>query len=184
MAYITTMPQSINPVALNEEIEIVNIIPPSKKELISPSKKTSSTIQPKQVKLLKDLKSQLFAENNTLKNLKDQNLKSPDVIPNIPFETSDSLMNSQFKSLMSKPLYPYQAYVNKIDGWVLLKLFITEIGAVENVEVLASNPEGVFENIAVKSAFKKTFPIDANNLNPKKHTRNLRIQYKAGEQFF
>ncbi len=184
MAYITTMPRSINPVALNEEVEIVNIKPPSKKELISTIKKASLTIQPKKNKLLKDLKSQLFADNNTLKSTQVQNLKSPQVTPNIPLETSDTLMSSEFKSLMNKPLYPYEAYINKVDGWVLLKLFITEIGTVENVEVLASNPEGVFENIAVKSAFKKTFPIDANNLNPKKHTRNLRIQYKAGEQFF
>jgi TonB family protein len=87
--------------------------------------------------------------------------------------------NTNQGSQVLNPLYPYEAYRNNISGWVILKLFISKVGKVVDVEVLDSSPKGIFENTAIKAAYKREFPIDENILEPKAFTKNILNKYNA-----
>lgn len=56
-----------------------------------------------------------------------------------------------------KPRYPSQALSRKIEGWVMVKFNITKEGTVDSVEVVDSNPKGVFEREAVRAAWRYKF---------------------------
>ena len=50
------------------------------------------------------------------------------------------------------PFYPAQAARNGVEGWVDLELRVDATGAVLDVSVVASDPEGVFDAAAVDAA--------------------------------
>lgn len=52
------------------------------------------------------------------------------------------------------PMYPEKAAEQKIEGWVKMSAVITENGKVTEIQVLDSQPKGVFEKEA-KRAFSK-----------------------------
>jgi protein TonB len=49
------------------------------------------------------------------------------------------------------PLYPMHARRMGIEGWVEVKLLVSEEGFVQNVEVVTSEPQGVFEESVMQS---------------------------------
>ena len=51
-----------------------------------------------------------------------------------------------------KPIMPLRAKQMGIDGWVILQFIITEEGLVDQVEVIKSEPQGVFETAALRGA--------------------------------
>ena len=54
------------------------------------------------------------------------------------------------------PKYPKQAAEEKVEGWVKMSAVITENGKVTDINVLDSQPKGIFEKEA-KRAFSKWF---------------------------
>ena len=50
-----------------------------------------------------------------------------------------------------EPLYPRRARDRGIQGWVCVMFTITEEGTVENLETLASAPQGYFEATAIET---------------------------------
>jgi len=48
------------------------------------------------------------------------------------------------------PIYPLQAKRRGIEGWVRIQLIINENGGVEDVEVVASEPPGVFDQSVIR----------------------------------
>ncbi|BCV50562.1 MULTISPECIES: energy transducer TonB [Shewanella] len=52
------------------------------------------------------------------------------------------------------PMYPKKAAEEKVEGWVTMSAVITENGKVTEIQVLGSQPKGVFEKEA-KRAFGK-----------------------------
>ena len=52
------------------------------------------------------------------------------------------------------PIYPEQAEIDKVEGWVKMSAVINENGKVTNIRVLDAQPKGVFEDEA-KRAFAK-----------------------------
>jgi protein TonB len=55
------------------------------------------------------------------------------------------------------PQYPYRAQRRGIEGWVKVSLLITEQGTVQDVVVVEAEPEGVFDNAAVRAVSKWKF---------------------------
>ena len=55
------------------------------------------------------------------------------------------------------PQYPYRAQRRGIEGWVKVSLLITEQGTVQDVVVVDAQPEGVFDNAAIRAVSKWKF---------------------------
>ena len=55
------------------------------------------------------------------------------------------------------PQYPYKATRRGIEGWVRVSFRVTETGTVEDVQVLESDPAGVFEQAAIKAVYRWRF---------------------------
>ena len=56
-----------------------------------------------------------------------------------------------------EPRYPPQAISRKIEGYVVVRLKISKLGAVEEVTVVDAEPRGVFEREAIKAAWRYRF---------------------------
>jgi protein TonB len=55
------------------------------------------------------------------------------------------------------PQYPYQATRRRIEGWVRVSFMVTETGNVEDVVLLESEPEGIFDRAAMRAVGKWKF---------------------------
>lgn len=55
------------------------------------------------------------------------------------------------------PQYPFRAARRGIEGWVKVSFLVTETGNVEDVEVLESDPPGVFDQAAVRAVYRWRF---------------------------
>ncbi len=55
------------------------------------------------------------------------------------------------------PEYPYKAARRGIEGWVRVAFVVNETGHVENVEVIESDPPGVFDNAAIRAVSRWRF---------------------------
>ena len=55
------------------------------------------------------------------------------------------------------PQYPYKAAQRGIEGWVRVAFDVTASGSVENVEVIESNPPGVFDKAASRAVSRWRF---------------------------
>ncbi|MDP3517037.1 MAG: M56 family metallopeptidase [Pseudohongiella sp.] len=58
-----------------------------------------------------------------------------------------------------EPVYPTRAFQRKVEGWVQVKFTVTAAGTVDpqSVEVVDSEPRGMFENSAIKATPEFTF---------------------------
>ncbi len=55
------------------------------------------------------------------------------------------------------PQYPYKAAQRGIEGWVRVEFDVTETGSVEHVEVIESEPPGVFDRAAIRAVSRWRF---------------------------
>jgi len=55
------------------------------------------------------------------------------------------------------PRYPYKAAQRGIEGWVRVEFDVTATGSVENVEVIESDPPGVFDKAAIRAVSRWRF---------------------------
>jgi len=55
------------------------------------------------------------------------------------------------------PQYPYKAAHRGIEGWVRVAFEVTATGNVDHVEVIASDPPGVFDNAAIRAVSRWRF---------------------------
>lgn len=76
-----------------------------------------------------------------------------------------------------KPRYPAQALSRKLEGWVLVRFNITKEGTVESVEVVDSNPKGVFEREAVRAAWRYKFKPKLVNGEPVEQVATLPFEF-------
>jgi protein TonB len=186
MATITMMPPTQGVEEENDVIDIFDIKHIKTKPLVkskTQAKPTSLNVKPNVSDHLNIIKTQLFSSTNN-KLIKQIDMKDLVPISSTDFHNDlvESIDKDNLESQVLKPLYPYQAYQNNINGWVVLKLFISKIGKVVDAEVLDSNPRGVFENVAIKTALKKEYPIDKNILDPKAYTKNINIKFNVSDQ--
>jgi protein TonB len=55
------------------------------------------------------------------------------------------------------PRYPYRAQRRGLEGWVKVSLLITDQGTVQDVVVVEAEPEGVFDNAAIRAVSRWKF---------------------------
>ncbi len=55
------------------------------------------------------------------------------------------------KQVMVPPIYPGRQLARGIEGYVDLRFDVTEYGATQNIQVMSSEPVGVFDDAAVKA---------------------------------
>jgi protein TonB len=55
------------------------------------------------------------------------------------------------------PQYPYQATRRHIEGWVRVSFLVTAAGDVEDVVLLESEPEGIFDRAALRAVSQWKF---------------------------
>ncbi|MCB1582887.1 MAG: energy transducer TonB [Xanthomonadales bacterium] len=77
-----------------------------------------------------------------------------------------------------QPHYPEQALLDKTEGWVKMKFTITTNGSVENVEVAAAEPSGVFDQAAVQAMQKFKFKPTMENNQPVSKVATLTMAFE------
>ena len=186
MAAITTRPQNIGFFEVNETINISYIKTNKSKplaQLNTPSVTASLNMKSKKPDHSGILKTHIFSDTYSPQGELVENIDIKNMFPKSPTHFKNALTplidNTNQGSQVLNPLYPYEAYRNNISGWVILKLFISKVGKVVDVEVLDSSPKGIFENTAIKAAYKREFPIDENILEPKAFTKNILSKYNV-----
>ena len=67
-----------------------------------------------------------------------------------------SLNHSDDKNSLMRvaPQYPVKARIHGVEGWVLLQYDVNSAGFTKNIQVLASQPFGVFDQVAVRALQK------------------------------
>jgi len=68
------------------------------------------------------------------------------------FADSDVILLVQIE-----PRYPAQAISRKIEGYVVVRLKISKLGSVVEVDIVDSNPKGIFEREAIRAAWRYRF---------------------------
>ena len=76
------------------------------------------------------------------------------------------------------PQYPYRAARRGIEGWVRVRFQVTETGTVEDVEVLDSEPPGVFEQAAIKAVYRWRFKPRIVNGQPTAGTAEQVVEFE------
>ena len=71
------------------------------------------------------------------------------------FFKSSELDEQPYPLLPVEPTFPYEARVNRLEGWVRLLLLIDQAGELRRIEVLDASSPGVFDDAAV-TAFQAT----------------------------
>lgn len=64
------------------------------------------------------------------------------------------------------PTYPRSAYENDIEGWSIISVTITEKGKADDVKVIESNPEEVFDAVSIEAGYKMKFNPRIINCQP------------------
>lgn len=65
-----------------------------------------------------------------------------------------------------EPEYPRRAAERGVEGEVLLEFTVTELGTVEDIEVISAEPKGYFERAAIRAAEKFKYKPKVVNGNP------------------
>lgn len=82
---------------------------------------------------------------------------TPDPAPAAPAEPAAPVVAAPKLLSSSAPRYPTRALRAKIEGWVALRMRVEPDGRVDDVEVIASEPEGIFDREAVSAAKRWRF---------------------------
>jgi len=70
---------------------------------------------------------------------------------NLSYENSD---RDAVSSVRIIPLYPREALIGGVEGWVELEFTVTETGAVADAVVIASHPNRVFDRAALRAVYR------------------------------
>ena len=76
---------------------------------------------------------------------------APQVADSGAIAASTPPVDSLGRIVATDPVYPAAARQNGVEGWVELMFTITETGAVRDVEVVDSEPQGVFDSAAMQA---------------------------------
>ena len=76
---------------------------------------------------------------------------APDVADSGAIAASTQPADSLGRVVATDPVYPASARQNRVEGWVELMFTITETGTVRDVEVVHSEPQGVFDSAATQA---------------------------------
>jgi protein TonB len=77
------------------------------------------------------------------------------------------------------PVYPTAAFRDHVEGWVELSFTITETGAVRDIEVVDSEPRGVFESAASEALGAWRFKPRLANGQPVSHRSTITLRFNV-----
>ncbi|MET1255918.1 energy transducer TonB [Aliikangiella maris] len=81
-----------------------------------------------------------------------------------------------------EPRFPMQAAINSISGYVRFLFDVSPAGAVENLRIVESVPEGMFDAAATYAISRWTFKPAVKNGHPVKQTDMVyTLEFKIGE---
>jgi protein TonB len=78
------------------------------------------------------------------------------------------------------PQYPFRAQRRGIEGWVKVSLLITEQGVVQDVVVVESQPEGIFDQAATRAVMKWKFKPRIQDGKPVPVRAEQVVNFKLG----
>jgi len=116
----------------------------------------------------------------------DPNSAMPSADENILGDTSNAVMTGDTVDQIPRALsraalqYPARAKAKEIEGFVLLSILINEQGKVEEVKVLESDPQGTFEEVAIRNIKKWRFSPAKYQGKPVKTWVNQSITFQLG----
>jgi len=94
--------------------------------------------------------------------------------------TSDAV-DQKPRVIATVPLqYPARAKAKEIEGYVLLSILVNENGQVDQVRVLESDPQGTFDDVAVRNIKKWKFEPAKYNGKPISIWINQPIKFELG----
>jgi protein TonB len=76
-------------------------------------------------------------------------------------------------------VYPADALRNHVEGWVELSFTITETGSVRDVEIVDSQPQGVFESAATEAVEAWKFRPRLANGQPVAHRSYVTLRFNV-----
>lgn len=82
---------------------------------------------------------------------------------------------------VNKPVYPYELQKKKISGYVRMKLFINELGKIDEIKIISSEPQGVFDKIARNAFMTGKYDPPIKNGQKVKGWIQVLMGFEAGE---
>ena len=159
MQWLVTSPQ--NKLAAIETAPIIDFVRLKQEEQLRLKERLQAPPPPQQLKPLPRPQVDL---NPDIAPLAPQLEMAVDL--NLPMNLADgpylgpvtAQLDRDFMPLSRQPpQYPYKAARRGIEGWVRVSFRVTETGTVEDVQVLESDPAGVFEQAAIKAVYRWRF---------------------------
>jgi TonB family protein len=86
-----------------------------------------------------------------------------------------------FITRLVRPIYPFSAKSNGVEGKVVLRFVVNEEGLVKDPKVVHSEPEGVFEQSALEAIVKYRFRPAMIKNNPVKCIVRLPMEFTLNE---
>lgn len=80
-----------------------------------------------------------------------------------------------------EPVYPPQAFREGIEGWVEVDFTVNEQGVTRDVEVVASEPRGVFDAAAVAAVASWTYRPRIVNGRPLAERSTVTLRFKVAD---
>lgn len=74
-------------------------------------------------------------------------------------------------------IYPEEAYLRRIGGKVMLRLFIGETGSIDGIDILAADPPLMFDQAAIDAVMGSRFQAARLLSRPVKSTKTIWIQF-------
>jgi TonB family protein len=78
-------------------------------------------------------------------------------------------------------VYPQQAYQWRVKGRVLLQLLINDLGRIDKISVLESEPPGIFEAAALEAAWATVFSPALKSGNPVRSKKTIEVKFDPYE---
>lgn len=105
---------------------------------------------------------------------------APLPLPETYYRTGDLDVRPQIK-VRVMPVYPEIAALKNLGGRVIIRVFISETGSVDKVEVVQANPPGIFDDSAITAFRAAEFTPGMKGHKAVKSLMTLEVSYDGAE---
>jgi TonB family protein len=106
---------------------------------------------------------------------------APDVADTGAIEASTLPADSLGRVVVTDPVYPASARQNRVEGWVELVFTISETGTVRDVEVVGSEPQGVFDTAATQAVSSWRYQTRLANGQPVARRTSVTLRFSLDD---
>jgi protein TonB len=100
--------------------------------------------------------------------------------PAMPVDAKGTLPDRDLEQLTAtEPVYPPEALRERVEGWVEVDFTVTEAGAVREIEIVAAEPRGVFEEAATTAVGQWRFQPRVVNGQPVKQRSSVTLLFNV-----